>query len=240
MFNLNAMVDYVLHPEIPYFEMDHLITGWFAASITAIIFGLTLVYIRRLEKTVDESRSLEDKLQSLIFIDELTGLCNRRGVVFMAKQQLKLARRQNRKILVLYGDLNNLKIVNDELGHKEGDLMLIETADVLTETFRDSDIIGRIGGDEFIVFSMDAADEDIALIKERFQRNIDTHNSKRENRYKLSISVGISVHNSESDTSFDEMLQQAEEFMYENKKHIKKNILPASLMEETNIFPQQG
>ena len=84
--------------------------------------------------------------------DELTGIYNRKGFYTLASHLLKLAKRNKQGIFLLYADLDDMKEINDNYGHKEGDLMLIETANLLSRYYRESDIIARFGGDEFVVF----------------------------------------------------------------------------------------
>src|SRR4030042_4829587 len=93
---------------------------------------------------------VQKRIRSMLVTDELTGLYNRRGFFTFAEQEIKLANRLRRELYLLYADLDNLKEINDSFGHMEGDSVLIETAKILRETFRQSDIIARIGGDEFV------------------------------------------------------------------------------------------
>ncbi|HDK16724.1 MAG TPA: PAS domain S-box protein, partial [Nitrospirae bacterium] len=83
---------------------------------------------------------LEEELRSLSLTDELTGLYNRRGFLTLSSQQLKIANRLNKGVLMLYADLDGMKWINDKFGHKEGDRALIETANILKQVFRESDI----------------------------------------------------------------------------------------------------
>ena len=82
--------------------------------------------------------------------DELTGLYNRRGFITLAEQQLKIADRMKTSILLLFGDLDGMKFINDTFGHQEGNQALIDTTNILKDTFRGSDILARVGGDEFL------------------------------------------------------------------------------------------
>jgi two-component system, cell cycle response regulator len=95
--------------------------------------------------------NLQEKLLKLSVTDELTGLYNRRGFFTLAEQLVKLSNRQKNVLYLLFADLDNLKEINDIYGHEAGDQVLIETAKIFRDSFRDSDIIARIGGDEFIV-----------------------------------------------------------------------------------------
>jgi diguanylate cyclase (GGDEF)-like protein len=151
--------------------------------------------------------------------DELTGLYNRRGFFTLAEQELKTANRQKRKIYLIYADLDNLKEINDAFGHLAGDLMLIETAKTLRETFRQSDIIARIGGDEFIVILVGTNRSDAESVASRLQKNIDIHNQKIINNHNLSISFGIACYDPEFPSSIVELLNYADKSMYVHKKY---------------------
>ncbi len=96
-------------------------------------------------------------LLALSLVDDLTGIYNRRGFSALAQQELKKANRIKRGMLLLFADVDDLKKINDSLGHQEGDLALIETANLLKETFREPDIIARIGGDEFVVLAAETS-----------------------------------------------------------------------------------
>ena len=125
--------------------------------------------------------------------DVLTGLSNRRGFFHLAEQQLKFANRSKSAMLLLFADLDGLKDINDAHGHKEGDLALVETANVLGETFRESDILGRVGGDEFAVLAVAAPDTTAQRINERIQERIGARNAQPDRAYQLSISVGHKI-----------------------------------------------
>jgi diguanylate cyclase (GGDEF)-like protein len=97
---------------------------------------------------------LLSKIRELSVTDELTGLYNRRGFFQLALSRLNfLSRSADDTLLLLMFDLDGLKQINDTYGHSEGDTALKSFADILKQTLRQDDIIGRIGGDEFIVFS---------------------------------------------------------------------------------------
>src|SRR5438132_6011309 len=102
---------------------------------------------------ITERKRAEAALQSLSLVDELTGLYNRRGFLAVTEQHLAAIRRNKKVPVVLYADLDGLKQINDSLGHHEGDRALVKSAEIFKETFRSSDILGRIGGDEFVVLA---------------------------------------------------------------------------------------
>src|SRR6185312_3904038 len=138
-----------------------------------------------------ERHQLQMALRAMALVDDLTGLYNRRGFQTLARQHMKMADRMRKRVSHIFVDLDGLKEINDSLGHREGDLALIEAADLLKETFRESDIIARIGGDEFVVLAL----ETVGLAQEhwvtRLQENLARRNERPERRYRLSLSMGI-------------------------------------------------
>ena len=175
-----------------------------------------------ISKDITRLKNMEDKLRTLSFTDELTGLFNRRGFFALAEQQLKLACRDNRVRFLISADLDHLKIINDNLGHKTGDLVLIETAIVLKKSFRESDIIARIGGDEFVVMGIEISEMGIEEIVSRLIANLDVYNSKTKRHYELSLSIGTSLYNPKHPCSIDELLSRADKLMYKDKKRKQK------------------
>ncbi len=161
---------------------------------------------------------IEEALRALLLLDELTSLYNRRGFITMGQQQLKIANRMKRRMVLLFADLDHLKQINDTLGHPEGDRALIETAHVLKETFRESDIIARIGGDEFVVLAIETDETSGETLTTRLQENLEARNAEVLRRYKLSLSVGMARYNPERPCSVDELLARADKSMYEQKR----------------------
>jgi diguanylate cyclase (GGDEF)-like protein/PAS domain S-box-containing protein len=169
-------------------------------------------------RDVTERRLIEEKLHALTMRDDLTGLYNRRGFFAMADQQLKFARRMNRRMLVFSADLDNLKGINDTFGHKEGDLALTEAAGIIKETFRESDIVARIGGDEFVILQMEDHHNNSEILTRRLENNFIKRNADSDKSYPLSVSTGISYYEPSSLHSIDELLIQADKVLYAEKK----------------------
>jgi diguanylate cyclase (GGDEF)-like protein len=162
-------------------------------------------------------KHVEQKVLRLSLTDELTGLNNRRGFLLRAEQLVKLAHRLRNFGWLVYLDLDGLKQVNDELGHDAGDRLLITAGRILRETFRDSDVIGRIGGDEFVVFATGKstpADE----VEERLKRNIESHNQKFPDQPALAMSIGIIRCDPQSTQTLEDMIHLADAAMYAEKK----------------------
>ena len=162
------------------------------------------------------------QLHTLSITDELTGLYNRRGFFTLAKECLRLAKQSQKEVMLLYADLDNMKEINDTLGHEEGDRLIQETAAMLKSTYRTSDIIARIGGDEFVVFPVGTVKDHSDKIANRLQENIENYNAQANNRYSLRISTGIATYDPNSMQSIDELLKQADSLMYQHKQSKKK------------------
>ena len=166
----------------------------------------------------------EEELRELSMTDDLTGLFNRRGIMTLAKKQLKIAERMKNNLLLLYIDFDNMKQINDLHGHTTGDQALIETASLLQETFREADVIGRLGGDEFIVILSDKPgmqNRDSAL--KRLNKKLAERN-RRENRdYLLSISIGTVYFDHKTPSTIEELLSRGDAMMYKNKAKKKPN-----------------
>jgi diguanylate cyclase (GGDEF)-like protein len=170
-----------------------------------------------------ERQRMITNIRTLSLCDELTGLYNRRGFFTLAEQQVKIADRIKKKIFVFFIDLDRMKWINDNLGHAAGDAALTETAAILRETFRQSDIIGRIGGDEFIVLFVETSDVDSSeRIQARLREAVQQHNAAAGRPFQLSLSVGITTYEPNSGVTLDQLVSQADHLMYEEKQRMKK------------------
>ena len=165
-----------------------------------------------------ERNRLRDELHALALIDDLTGLNNRRGFFLLAEQQIKYVRRLQNKLIIMYADLDDLKRINDTFGHAEGDRALIQVSQILRKTIRDSDIVARIGGDEFALFAADAVCDDIQALPSRLQKNIEQANTQNLSPFPLSLSVGAVCCDFVDNTPLEELLNRADKAMYEQKK----------------------
>ncbi|TNF54903.1 GGDEF domain-containing protein [bacterium] len=180
-----------------------------------------VVAVTIISKDITERKMVEKKLHTQALTDELTGLYNRRGFFTLAEQYLKIIKRQGNVVLLLYADLDNLKDINDERGHNEGDQALVEFANILKENYRESDIIARIGGDEFVVISVGTEGDCVDTITKRLDKKLEAFNEKGEQSYKLSASVGIASFDPENPCSLDELLAKGDKLMYDNKNKKK-------------------
>jgi diguanylate cyclase (GGDEF)-like protein len=163
----------------------------------------------------------EESLLTLSLTDELTGIYNRRRFFVLTEQYLKMAIRERKRLLLLYIDMDDLKWINDHHGHKEGDQALINLSRILKKTFRESDIIARMGGDEFVVLLESTAENDEMMIT-RLNENIRENNAKGSQGYELSVSIGIASFDPAIPISIDELLSKADALMYGQKRKKSK------------------
>jgi len=177
----------------------------------------------QLRSEIASRKLAEATLQTLSLKDALTGLYNRRGFFTLAEQGLKSAQRIGKEMVLIFVDLDNMKAINDTMGHKEGDQALMETAHILKNTFRESDIIARLGGDEFVILTTNDVDASPERMINRFEEALSGHQLHSRRPYTLSMSLGVARFDPQSPCSIDTLLAQADKLMYENKQ--KKKVL---------------
>ena len=163
------------------------------------------------------------ELQSLSLVDDLTGLYNRKGFMLFAQQQLSLSVRAKRGMILFFIKLNGLKEIKDKSGHQSGDLALIETASILKEVFRDSDIVGRHAEDEFTAIAIESFDANNEIIIKRLQDDLYSSNKQANRLYELSLSIGTAYYDTEELCSIEKLINRAEESMNEQRNNKKES-----------------
>ena len=153
----------------------------------------------------------------LATMDELTLLSNRRGFMALARHALNVCRRLSKPAALLYFDLDKFKQINDRYGHAEGDRALQTFADLLKSTFRESDVTGRIGGDEFVVFLTGADAQQTEALLGRFQKNLSESNASQARGYDLSSSVGVTAFEPEKHSTLEALMSESDMSMFQEK-----------------------
>jgi len=219
--------DYLTKP----FDLDEL--------YARVQVGMRVVQLQRsLTGRVRQLELAEAELRSLSLTDDLTGLCNRRGFFFHAEQYLKTSRRLGKQFLLFYADMDGLKQINDTFGHEEGSLAIHRLAEILKETFRESDIVARLGGDEFAVLLPDVTCGNEDSIRTRLQANLRNHNARSLSGYELSLSLGIVCVDLDTTTAtVDELIAQADQQMYAQKRERRQSPRPVNHIEFRNTDP---
>jgi two-component system cell cycle response regulator len=169
-------------------------------------------------RDITEAVRMRRELQQLSLTDELSGLYNRRGFALLAEREILRAERTQSRLFLLFADLDGMKYINDSYGHKEGDLAIIDTAGILRLCFRNSDIIARMGGDEFAVLGVMSPDAGLNEVRGKLAESVATFNALGSRKYGISISSGVELWNPEKPESLDEILKRADATMYENKR----------------------
>lgn len=198
-----------------------------AASIVVILFFSTLLVARRIN-------ALESKLRASSLTDELTGLHNFRGLTLIGERLLLDARRGKQSLSMIFIDADGLKEVNDTLGHDAGSRMLVDIATLLRGNFRDIDLIGRVGGDEFAVM-VKGDKTDLESMLERFDAAIEEANRPGDKPYRISCSLGVITTAADEKMTLIDLLAHADAKMYENKRQRRSRGASGSASGETTM-----
>ncbi len=192
-------------------------TAILTSVATIVSFGLLLLLVRLINH-------MQNEIHGLTLRDELTGLYNFRGFNLFADQAFRLARRAQLPFGVLFIDMDNLKMINDELGHSAGSISLVETAKLLNATFRETDVIGRLGGDEFVVAGQFDPSE-IAVAIERLRNGAAAKTQLAGSRFFLSLSMGFAATDHSANESLKSVVARADKAMYKEKRAKKRMAL---------------
>ncbi len=158
----------------------------------------------------------EFSIQSIATIDELTGLSNRRGFLGMAEHAIALCRRLDKTATLMFFDLDGFKSVNDNHGHAEGDTVLKNIGKLLLSVFRNSDVVARMGGDEFCILLTGTDAEQVNRPLQNLEEAINLQN--RHTPYEIGYSVGIVAFDPDAHPSVNAFVQHADKLMYEQKR----------------------
>ena len=160
-------------------------------------------------------------LRSLSIIDELTGLYNRRGFFVLLENHLNLAKRKKMGISIFYINVNNIENISDKYGSKESDKALIDSSDILIQSFRESDVIARVGSHEFAALAVEASENGCDPIDKRLKMNLDKFVKKEIRPFKLSLNFRKMYCNPDEYLSIEKTLFEADEMMYMIKRSKK-------------------
>jgi diguanylate cyclase (GGDEF)-like protein len=190
------------------------------ADSTAVAMENQQVYQeleQRVEARTAELQAANEEIRNLSLTDELTGLRNRRGFLLFADQARRLAMRAGKQAAIVYADVDGLKTVNERQGHGAGDALLRNFAGLLTNTFRESDVIARVGGDEFCVFGAEL-DLDPDVLVARLEYNIARFNAEHPGSFPLAASAGVWRCPFKGEQTLEELIAHADEAMYASKR----------------------
>jgi diguanylate cyclase (GGDEF)-like protein len=195
----------------------------FRNHLTESLMAVTIA--EKLQKLNDDLLAAQAKLETLSQTDELTGHYNRRGFMALARRSMAYCQRQGESFLILFMDLDGLKFINDTWGHDEGDRAITGLAEILRISFRGTDIVCRLGGDEFTVFAANAGPASLNTILARIDTQIQETNLALAKPWKLGVSVGAFHAASDCRLSLEEMMMEADKALYQEKRR-KKGLPP--------------
>lgn len=180
---------------------------------------------QQLEYTLSVLHEKNRQLSKISTIDELTGLKNRRG--FLTETQAVITSTVNAKqrAILLFADMDNLKSVNDKFGHEDGDFALRTIATALKTSLRNDDIIGRIGGDEFVAFALLGSQQSVDTIYNRIHAKLAAMNENCDKPYYIEASIGIVDFICDENVNIQSLLKKADDALYEDKSHKRKSVL---------------
>jgi len=166
----------------------------------------------------------EVRLRRASLTDHLTQLYNRRGFMTLAEQQLRIARRQDKELVLLYVDMDDFKQLNDSYGHAAGDRALIEVARLLRRAVRDCDVVARMGGDEFTIMALDADGAAARLIQRRIEERVAQLNARHELDAPISLTIGHTRVRPTDQATLSELLVRADQLLYARKRRRKLTV----------------
>lgn len=158
-------------------------------------------------------RTMTATLRELSMSDELTGLRNRRAAFVLGTQLVELGDRQRREVQVLFVDVDGLKALNDSLGHGAGDDALRAVAEALSSAFRRSDVVARIGGDEFLVVAAGLGEPDRAGLERRIRQSLAATDVAAPGKG-VSVSLGWATRPVDDPSPFEAWVSRADRAMY--------------------------
>lgn len=208
------------------FDNSHLVeflTYQISSCVRTIqLFQREVEMQKELEETLEQLKMNNVQLDRISKYDELTGELNRRG--FMEEAELLLKKAVGKDVLVMYADLDSLKIINDTFGHEDGDFSIVAEARILSAVHYKRGVFGRIGGDEFAGIMICENGISVESVREHLNNAMRDFNMNINKPYRVQISAGIDQITYEEGMALSDMMSQADDLLYKEKKN-KKNIL---------------
>jgi diguanylate cyclase (GGDEF)-like protein len=202
---------------------------------TSLQLGASLKYMallkeqniiqEQLKLSLNEIHEKNELLNQLSTLDELTGIYNRRGFMEKVEYYINIPSNIGKKAILLFADMDSLKVVNDKFGHKDGDFALRNIANILTMSFGPHDVIGRIGGDEFVCFAFIEDSSFVNEVQDRIKDYSAQLNATCGKPYFIEMSVGVSEFVCNGEQKIEDLLSQADNALYSNKRYKRMSIL---------------
>jgi diguanylate cyclase (GGDEF)-like protein len=183
---------------------------------TFLMLAMMCYVYRKARREIHLRLKAEQALSQLAYTDSLTGLNNRHQFYILAEQALKSADRYNYSLAICFIDIDKFKAINDSYGHHIGDLVLQEFAAILKQNTRESDILSRIGGDEFVIILSNINETEASVLLDKIQNEINKPFGFGDTSLNVSASMGLSFYPNKT-RDIDELINLADGNMYQNK-----------------------
>ena len=218
---------YITHGKIWYGELTNKRkdgTEYIEAMKIAPIFQSDghISHYMAIKEDITEKKQAEEHLQYLANFDPLTGLPNRRQLEHRTDYALKLAKRNNGTFAVMFLDLDHFKDINDSLGHKAGDMLLVEVAKRFVSVVRDEDTVSRLGGDEFVFLLPNSDSKGVVHVVKKLLDALAQSFSFDQYELTVTASIGIAVYPSDG-TDHQTLSKNADAAMYRAKQNGRNN-----------------
>ncbi len=174
------------------------------------------------------------ELERIAHTDALTGITNRRGLIDSLAVEIDRAQRYQHRLSLLMVDLDHFKYINDEYGHLTGDAVLIESANILTQACRSTDVLGRYGGEEFLLLLPETDIESASLLAERIRGDFEQHRFCQDDGVEISLTCSIGVTEFQADESQTSLLQTVDRMLYSAKNAGRNKVVVNGFSE---IYP---
>ena len=178
----------------------------------------------KLTSSFTAQKQVESKLETLSQTDEMTNLLNRRGFFNFAEDRYAFSLSKHQEGILFYADMDGLKTINDTFGHHEGDFAIIQMSRILKKTFCHHEIIGRIGGDEFVILSTGQSINYLEEVTQTVDKLCNDFNNSHQKPYKLSISIGGIYYSKDDTDSLEYLLSRADKILYDTKRAKKERL----------------
>lgn len=178
----------------------------------------------KLTSSFTAQKQVESKLETLSQTDEMTNLLNRRGFFNFAQDRYAFSQSEHQEGILFYADMDGLKTINDTFGHHEGDFAIIQMSRILKKTFCHHEIVGRIGGDEFVILSTEQSIDYLEEVIHTVDRLCAEFNNSHQKPYKLSISIGGIYYSKDDTDSLEYLLSRADKILYDTKRAKKEQL----------------
>ena len=183
---------------------------WFLGYLVNLVF-------LRLKGNLYNAAVKEKQLSNLAMTDDLTGILNRRSLMAAYEQAFNLAERRDWPLSVLMLDIDHFKKINDQYGHLTGDEVLVRFARSVSAVLRDSDVIGRYGGEEFLIVMQDEDAQGAFSAAERIRKTVHDMRFDAGETFNIQVSIGVAERTQQGSTGSEELIKAADEALYQAK-----------------------